>query len=121
MDIRQQIAPKGLEYRASDFIISDKYSTILTVISYPKFIDPGFLSQLTSLSGIKIVIKHILFILNLRLIVLIFILFFVFFCQNIPYYFSCCHKSCNPRHKRNASMDISLDIFFISPEFKTSA
>lgn len=59
MDIRQQIAPKGLEYRASDFIISDKYSTILTVISYPKFIDPGFLSQLTSLSGIKIVIKHI--------------------------------------------------------------
>ena len=49
MDIRQQIAPKGLEYRASDFIISDKYSTILTVISYPKFIDPGFLSQLTSL------------------------------------------------------------------------
>ena len=59
MDIRQQIAPKGLEYRASDFIISDKYSTILTVISYPKFIDPGFLSQLTSLSEIKIVIKHI--------------------------------------------------------------
>ena len=59
MDIRHQIAPKGLEYRASDFIISDKYSTILTVISYPKFIDPGFLSQLTSLSGIKIVIKHI--------------------------------------------------------------
>lgn len=59
MDIRQQIAPKGLEYRASDFIISDNYSTILTVISYPKFIDPGFLSQLTSLSGIKIVIKHI--------------------------------------------------------------
>ena len=59
MDIRQQIAPKGLEYRSSDFIISDKYSTILTVISYPKFIGPGFLSNLTSLSGIKVVIKHI--------------------------------------------------------------
>ncbi|MCM1370353.1 MAG: ATP-binding protein [Clostridium sp.] len=59
MDIRQQIAPKGLEYRASDFIISDKYATILTVISYPKFINPGFLANLTSLSGIKVVIKHI--------------------------------------------------------------
>ncbi len=59
MDIRQQIAPKGLEYRPSDFIISDRYSTILTVISYPKFIDQGFLSQLTSLAGIKVVIKHI--------------------------------------------------------------
>ena len=59
MNIREQIAPKGLEYRASDFIISDKYSTILTVVSYPKYIQPGFLSNLTSLSGIKISIKHI--------------------------------------------------------------
>ena len=59
MDIRDQIAPKGLQYRASDFIISDKYSTLLTVISYPKYISPGFLASLTSMSGIKIVIKHI--------------------------------------------------------------
>ena len=59
MDIRSQIAPKGLEFKPSEFIISDKYATILTVISYPKFINPGYLSSLTSMSGIKVVIKHI--------------------------------------------------------------
>ena len=61
VDIKAQIAPKGLEFRPSDFIISDKYATILTVISYPKYIAPGFLSDLTSMSGIKMVIKHIPF------------------------------------------------------------
>ncbi len=59
MDIKTQIAPKGLQYRAADFIISDKYATILSVISYPKFILPGYLSSLTSMAGIKVVIKHI--------------------------------------------------------------
>jgi len=59
MDIKSQIAPKGLEFRPSDFIISDKRATILTAIAYPKFIYPGFLSSLTSMSGIKMVIKHI--------------------------------------------------------------
>ena len=59
MDIRSQIAPKGLEFKANEFIISDKYATILTIISYPKFIYPGYLSSLTSMSGIKVVIKHI--------------------------------------------------------------
>ena len=59
MDIKSQIAPKGLEFRSSDFIISDKYATILTVISYPKFISPGYLANLTSMSGVKVVIKHI--------------------------------------------------------------
>ena len=59
MDIRAQIAPKGLEFKPSDFVISDKYATILTVVSYPKFISPGYLSSLTSLPCIKMVIKHI--------------------------------------------------------------
>jgi len=59
MDIKSQIAPKGLEYRASDFVISDKHATILTVVSYPKFITPGYLANLTSMSGVKVVIKHI--------------------------------------------------------------
>ena len=59
MDVKAQIAPKGLQFRASDFVISDKYATILTVVSYPKFIGPGYLSSLTSMSGIKVVIKHI--------------------------------------------------------------
>ena len=59
IDIKSQIAPKGLQFNASDFFISDKYATILTVVSYLKAISPGFLANLTSMSGIKIVIKHI--------------------------------------------------------------
>ena len=58
MDIRSQIAPKGLEFKPAEFVVSDKYATILTAISYPKYINPGFLSNLTSMSGIKMVIKH---------------------------------------------------------------
>ena len=59
MDIKSQIAPKGLEFKSNQFVISDKYSCILTIISFPKFIYPGYLSSLTSMSGIKVVIKHI--------------------------------------------------------------
>ena len=59
MDIKSQIAPKGLEFKPAEFIISDKKAVILTAVSYPKFIYPGFLSSLTSMSGIKMVIKHI--------------------------------------------------------------
>ena len=59
MDIKTQIAPKGLEFKPDSFITSDKYCTILTAISYPKIISPGFLANLTSMSGIKIVIKHL--------------------------------------------------------------
>ena len=59
MDIKSQVAPKGLEFKAGEFVISDKYATILTVISYPKFINPGYLSSLTSMAGVKVVIKHI--------------------------------------------------------------
>ena len=59
IDIKSQIAPKGLEFRPSEIIISDKHATILTVIGYPKYIYPGYLSTLTSMAGIKLVIKHI--------------------------------------------------------------
>ena len=59
ISIRGELAPKGLSFNASDFFISDKYATILTVVSYPRYIQPGYLSTLTSMSGIKIVIKHI--------------------------------------------------------------
>ena len=58
MDIKSQVAPKGLEFKPSEFIISDKYATILTVVSYPRFIGPGYLANLTNMSGIKLVIKH---------------------------------------------------------------
>ena len=59
MELKSQLAPKGLEFKSAELIISDKYATILSVVSYPKFINPGFLSNLTSMSGIKIAIKHI--------------------------------------------------------------
>ena len=59
ISLKSQLAPKGLQFNPSDFFISDKYATILSVISYPRYIAPGYLSTLTSMSGIKIVIKHI--------------------------------------------------------------
>ena len=57
--IRSQLAPKGLQFNPSDFFISDHYATILTVVSYPKYIQPGYLSSLTNMPGIKVVVKHI--------------------------------------------------------------
>ncbi len=60
MTIKKELAPKGMTFNTSDFIISDKFATILTVLSYPKYITPGYLSSLTSgMAGVKIVIKHI--------------------------------------------------------------
>jgi len=59
MNIKTQLAPKGLQFRYRDFVISDKYATILTVITFPKYIGVGYLSDLTSVPGVKIVIKHI--------------------------------------------------------------
>lgn len=59
MNFKSQIAPKGLQFNPSDFVISDKYATILTVISYPRYVPDGYLADLTSISGVKMVIKHI--------------------------------------------------------------
>ena len=56
---KSEIAPKGIEFRSADFSISDKYCTILTVVSYPRYIAPGYLANLTNMSGVKLVIKHI--------------------------------------------------------------
>ena len=58
-NLKSEIAPKGMKFNINDFYISDKYATILTVISYPKTIMPGYLSNITSIPGIKIVVKHI--------------------------------------------------------------
>ena len=41
---KSEIAPKGMNFNINDFMISDKYATILTIISYPKMIGPGFLA-----------------------------------------------------------------------------
>ena len=59
MNIKTQLAPKSLQFNANDFFISDKYATILSIVSYPKFISPGYLSSLTNMSGIKVIIKHL--------------------------------------------------------------
>ena len=56
---KSEVAPKGLHFNPSDFNISDKYATILTVVSYPRAIPPGYLADLTNIAGIKVVIKHI--------------------------------------------------------------
>ncbi len=59
MNLKNEIAPKGLQFKPTEFIISGKYATILTVISYPKYITPGFLANITNISGVKVVAKHI--------------------------------------------------------------
>ena len=59
MNLKSEVAPKGLQFKPMDFIISGKYATILSVISYPKFINPGFLANLTNIAGVKLVAKHI--------------------------------------------------------------
>ena len=61
MSFKSQIAPKGMDFEksTSEFKISDKYATILTVISYPRYVGDGYLSDITNISGVKMVIKHI--------------------------------------------------------------
>ena len=59
VSFKSQIAPKGLEFKPSEMIISDKYCAVLTIISYPKSINEGYLANITQLSGIKVCIKHI--------------------------------------------------------------
>ena len=58
MNFKSQLAPKGLLFNVSNFMISDKYATILTVISYPRYINDGYLSDLTNIPGVKVVAKH---------------------------------------------------------------
>ena len=49
MSLKSEVAPKGLKFEMTDFVISGKYSTIYTVISYPKIITPGYLSDLANI------------------------------------------------------------------------
>ncbi len=59
MNLKSEIAPKGMEFRPTTFRLGDKYCTILSIISYPKFIDHGYLANITNIPGVKVVIKHI--------------------------------------------------------------
>ena len=56
---KSEIAPKGLEFKSSEIIMGDKYCATMTIVSYPKSISEGYLSNITQISGIKVCIKHI--------------------------------------------------------------
>lgn len=57
--LKSEIAPKGMEFKPTEFRLGGKYSTILTIVSYPKNIMLGHLANLTGIQGVKIAIKHI--------------------------------------------------------------
>ena len=59
LNIKSELAPKGMNFNVTDFIISGKYCTIFTVISYPKYVPIGYLSDLSNIAGVKVVAKHI--------------------------------------------------------------
>ena len=59
MNFKSQIAPKGLAFNIANFMISDKYATVMTVITYPRYINDGYLSDLTNIPGVKVAAKHI--------------------------------------------------------------
>ena len=57
--LKSEIAPKGMEFKPTEFVIGGKYATIMTVVAFPKNIPPGYLSDITNINGVKIAIKHI--------------------------------------------------------------
>ena len=57
--MKSEIAPRGMEFKPTEFMIGGKYSTILTVVSFPKNAYIGLLAELTGISGVKMVVKHI--------------------------------------------------------------
>lgn len=59
MSLKSELAPKGMSFSPTFFRLGDKYCTILTIISYPKFVERGYLANLTNIPGVKMVIKHI--------------------------------------------------------------
>ena len=59
MNNKNEIAPRGMEFKATEFMIGGKYSTILTVVSFPKNAYVGMLADLTGIGGVKMVVKHI--------------------------------------------------------------
>ncbi len=56
---KSEVAPKGIEFKPTEFNFGSKYSTILTIVTFPKNIYPGYLSDLINLPGVKVAIKHI--------------------------------------------------------------
>ncbi len=57
--VKKEVASKGMQFNPTEFRLGETHSTILTIISYPKIIYPGYLSELINLPGVKVAIKHI--------------------------------------------------------------
>ena len=57
--LKSEIAPKGMEFKPTEFVIGGKYSTIMTIIAFPRSIAPGYLAGITNIGGVKLAIKHI--------------------------------------------------------------
>ena len=58
--LKSEVAPKGINFRpATEFMLGDKYYTIMTVVGYPRSILPGYLSDITNIPGVRLAIKHI--------------------------------------------------------------
>ena len=60
MSTKSKVAPKGLDFsNSSHIVVSDRYMTILSVVSYPRSISVGYIANITNMPGVKVVIKHI--------------------------------------------------------------
>jgi len=59
MNLKSEIAPKGMDFKPTEFRIGGKYSTIITIVTFPKNAYIGYLSDITNISGVKLVVKHI--------------------------------------------------------------
>ena len=59
MSLKSEVAPKGMEFKPTEFTLGGKYCTIMTIISFPKSIYIGYLSDITSISGVKVSIKQL--------------------------------------------------------------
>ncbi len=57
--LKSEVAPKGMEFKPTEFRLGGKYATILTVVSFPKNIMLGHLANLASIQGVKVAVKHI--------------------------------------------------------------
>ena len=40
--LKSEVAPKGMEFKPTEFVIGGKYATIMTIIAFPRSIAPDF-------------------------------------------------------------------------------
>ncbi len=57
--LKSEVAPKGIYFKPIDFMLGDKYYTIMTIVGYPRSIFPGYLSDVNNIPGVRVGIKHI--------------------------------------------------------------